>query len=133
LEIKDSLGEEDIEEVCKIIWCCNQLQFYDKKLGDFIDNYFSRTKTNFPIEHLIDLTISFLNLAPHEREINNFLLYSIISSENKNLNIDLFSYINFWLSLAKFFTSTKEKDKIDEQIDGILKLLISLYDRSDNL
>lgn len=74
LEIKDTAGEDNIDEICKILWSFSILGYKNEKLIEFISEYLDRNIDKLEISYLLDMFISYTNLYPDNPEVANLLV-----------------------------------------------------------
>lgn len=58
LEIQDSLNGENIQEICKILWCFSNSDYANESLVTFIEKFVKQEREALSINNLIDILLS---------------------------------------------------------------------------
>jgi hypothetical protein len=127
-EIQENFNEENIEEVCKIIWACFMLNYKNEKISQFLNQFLETNYDNITINYALDLFISFSSLNSENAEVLELLIDLITKNANDmNMLLDINSFVNLWLGLSKYYLKGGEKSI--EGVSHMIKFLLSQYDR----
>lgn len=128
LEIKENLNEENIEEICKIIWTFSTLNYQNDKIKEFLRDFLEQWAEKININNIIDLFISSSSICPENVEIMEILAHSISRTVNDfDMILDINSYINIWLGLSKYYVKSGENSF--ESVALLIKFMLSQYDK----
>lgn len=87
LEIKDTLTDENIQEICKILWSFSNSEFKNENLIEFVYNFVKQEITNFSVNNLIDILLSVG--FTYTKNINLIFYLLEVKKILKNLNLFL--------------------------------------------
>jgi hypothetical protein len=73
-EVMGEASEDSIEEICKIFWAFNNLNYKNEGLVDSLHLYLENNIEKVYLMHLLDLFISFSNMYPERIETTELLV-----------------------------------------------------------
>jgi len=127
-ELQENFNEENLEEVCKIIWACFMLNYKNEKINQFLLQFLESNYDKITINYALDLFISFSSLNSDYAEVLEILIDLIIKNANDmNMLLDINSFVNVWLGLSKYYLKGGEKSI--EGVSHMIKFLLSQYDK----
>lgn len=127
-ELQENFNEENLEEVCKIIWACFMLNYKNEKINQFLLQFLESNYDKITINYALDLFISFSSLNSDYAEVLEILIDLIIKNANDmNMLLDINSFVNLWLGLSKYYLKGGEKSI--EGVSHMIKFLLSQYDK----
>jgi hypothetical protein len=81
-------SEDSIEEICKIFWAFNNLNYKNEGLADSLKLYLDNNIDKISINHLLDLFNSFANIYPDKVEVTQTIINVItILTKSKLIKI----------------------------------------------
>lgn len=127
-ELQENFNEENLEEVCKIIWACFMLNYKNEKINQFLLQFLESNYDKITVNYALDLFISFSSLNSDYAEVLEILIDLIIKNANDmNMLLDINSFVNVWLGLSKYYLKGGEKSI--EGVSHMIKFLLSQYDK----
>jgi hypothetical protein len=73
-EVLNNANEDSSEEICKILWAYNTLNYKNESIVQGINEYLEANIDKMNINNIVDIYVSYSNLFPDELETNERLI-----------------------------------------------------------
>jgi hypothetical protein len=131
--MKDKLTEDNIDEICKIIWTFSKMGYNNPKIGEFLLDFLLANKASISPSQAIDLYLSVTTIFINNEKLINELVdiltaRSPTNDRNLNESIDITSYVSLWVNLTNYSVKVKPSN-VEEILVKMVGFLFSIYER----
>ncbi len=77
-EVLINANEESSDEICKILWAYNTLNYKNESIVEGVNEYLNLSLDKMNINNIVDIFVSYSNLYPDEIETNELLIKVIL-------------------------------------------------------